>query len=492
MLGNPNDLQNYIDMSSQPDIKKWWAQNAESHGDIDTALKYYTEINDIFSIVRVHCRSGDMNKAIELANLHPENLAVAYYIGKEFEKDEKWQNAMSFFSRAKCYGNAIRIAKLHGIDKELLQLALKSNAVHMIEVAKYGALSNARYFEKIGAVEKAISLYSKGGNKQKAFRLCIQTNNVLLLETIASQLDPAADKELLQTASTVLAEKGSHEAALKLLVLAHKFDEIPLSEDLYNSISLPADLPNEELKRLHNRIGSLFLNQGLYTFACKSFNIGGNRLKAMEALLRSGDKDKIISFASRSVPANAIDVSKHPDIYSMAANYLQSLNWINDTVVMRTIIQYYSKFYESCAQIEIDEYQNYEKALDALVEAEKALEKDLGKTAPGAIQHKRNCISLFLQAQKYEQTDLEQCEAVCAELLNQDGIDGVVRIGDILGLLIQSCVKHGQLEKAKALYERLKMRIVNLSPDYYLDAKICELLDPSFHESHADFIEEDI
>ncbi len=67
MLSKPDELQSYIDLSQDKEIKKWWGQNAESHGDIETALKYYIEINDIFSIVRVHCRSGDM-KAVRSTN----------------------------------------------------------------------------------------------------------------------------------------------------------------------------------------------------------------------------------------------------------------------------------------------------------------------------------------------------------------------------------------------------------------------------------------
>ena len=55
----------------------------------------------------------------------------------------------------------------------------------------------------------------------------------------------------------------------------------------------------------------------------------------------------------------------------MAANYLQNLDWRADTNVMKYIITFYSKakafeslalFFESCARVEIDDYQNYEKA----------------------------------------------------------------------------------------------------------------------------------
>ena len=56
----------------------------------------------------------------------------------------------------------------------------------------------------------------------------------------------------------------------------------------------------------------------------------------------------------------------------MAANYLQTLDWHSDPEIMKNIISFYSKaqamdnlaaFYDTCAQIEIDEYRDYEKAL---------------------------------------------------------------------------------------------------------------------------------
>lgn len=83
----------------------------------------------------------------------------------------------------------------------------------------------------------------------------------------------------------------------------------------------------------------------------------------MKALLRSGDTEKIVFFAG---------VSRQKEIYMMAANYLQTLDWHSDPEIMKNIINFYSKaqaqeslaaFYETCAQIEIDEYRDYEKAL---------------------------------------------------------------------------------------------------------------------------------
>lgn len=121
--------------------------------------------------------------------------------------------------------------------------------------------------------------------------------------------------------------------------------------------------------------------QGNYHLAAKKFTQAGNRVKvgtvgcvggarhqagrqvaecstlpsapakAMKALLKSGDTERIVFFAQ---------VSRQKDIYIMAANYLQSLDWRANSDIMRNIIAYYTKgkaleslaaFYDSCAQV---------------------------------------------------------------------------------------------------------------------------------------------
>jgi intraflagellar transport protein 140 len=177
-LGNEIELKTYVETSIEKSVKKWWAQNAESHGDIGSAMKHYEEIGDIFSIVRVHCLSGNFQKAKEMADIYPGNLAVQLVIARHCESIKKWDDALSYYSRSKCFGNAIRIAKEHHIEKELMQLAFQSTAAHMSEVAKY--------FEKKGHFDRAITLYSKSGNFRKALHLCFNTDNINQIETIGT------------------------------------------------------------------------------------------------------------------------------------------------------------------------------------------------------------------------------------------------------------------------------------------------------------------
>lgn len=73
----------------------------------------------------------------------------------------------------------------------------------------------------------------------------------------------------------------------------------------------------------------------------------------MKALLKSGDTQKVIFFAG---------VSRQKEIYIMAANYLQSLDWKKDHTILTSIISFYTKgraleslagFYDACAQVSI-------------------------------------------------------------------------------------------------------------------------------------------
>lgn len=154
-----------------------------------------------------------------------------------------------------------------------MQLAIQSIPMHMVDVAQY--------FEKSGGVEKAARLYAKAGRIGKAMELCFKSGDTLLLESIASQLDPTQNGELLEKASIYLSKNGSPETALKLLILSNKYEEvldicesqsITITESLYASIDL-SSFANFDSKALHIRIADICLKQGGYSMACKSYTM---------------------------------------------------------------------------------------------------------------------------------------------------------------------------------------------------------------------------
>ncbi|CAG5110542.1 Similar to Ift140: Intraflagellar transport protein 140 homolog (Mus musculus), partial [Cotesia congregata] len=176
------------------------------------------------------------------------------------------------------------------------------------------------------------------------------------------------------------------DKAIQLLAKSKKFVEVlnliqkynvPLTEDLAEEITIDKANNDTESERIRiltlEKVGEIAFEQGNYHLATKKFTQAGNKLKAMKALLKSGDTEKICFFAQ---------VSRQRDIYIMAGNYLQSLDWQNQPNILKSIINFYSKaktmdllsnFYIACAQVEIDEFQNYEKAIDAFNQAIKCM-----------------------------------------------------------------------------------------------------------------------
>jgi hypothetical protein len=70
--------------------------------------------------------------------------------------------------------------------------------------------------------------------------------------------------------------------------------------------------------------------------------------------------------------AAAAGVSRQNEVYIMAANYLQSLDWRGNPELLKHILNFYTKaraadrlaaFYSGCAQLEIDDFKEYGKAL---------------------------------------------------------------------------------------------------------------------------------
>merc|ERR1712196_262173 len=74
-------------------------------------------------------------------------------------------------------------------------------------------------------------------------------------------------------------------------------------------------------KDLVLKLARVCKKQGSYHLAARKYTQGGDRLKAMKCLLKSGETEKIVFFAN---------CSRDRDICILAANYLQNLDWHNN------------------------------------------------------------------------------------------------------------------------------------------------------------------
>jgi len=203
---------------------------------------------------------------------------------------------------------------------------------------------------------------------------------------------------------------------------------------------------------LIKRIAKLCKLQGNFVLAAKLYTQGNEKIKGIKCLLKSGDTQQIIKFAS-----NARD----NEVWVLAGNFLQNQNWHNDPEIMKTIISFYSKakafeslanFYDACAQVEIDEYRDYEKALNAMKEAKRQLDKST--TANKDVKQ-----NMLMKRIKYLESYCEAREAmnggnfdqmarICDSLVDQPGVNDAVRLGDVFANLIEYHMGKGDIQQS--------------------------------------------
>jgi intraflagellar transport protein 140 len=130
---------------------------------------------------------------------------------------------------------------------------------------------------------------------------------------------------------------------------------VNISDEMVEKLTPPDTVDPAERKELLKELAKALKKQGSFALASKKYTQSGDRVRAIKCLVRSGDTKAVIQFAS---------ISRTAEIYKLAANYLQQMNWRESVDIMKSIITFYTKakafeqlagFYDSCAQVEIDE-----------------------------------------------------------------------------------------------------------------------------------------
>ncbi|XP_063916884.1 intraflagellar transport protein 140 homolog [Zophobas morio] len=490
LLDQPQQLESFMAKTKDPDLLKWWGQYIESQGEMQAALKVYSSAGDIYSQVRVLCFLGEESKAAELARSGRDKAAY-YHMARFYETTGNYEEAVNFFTKANAYSNAVRLCKENHMAEELWNIGSVASNREKLECA--------RYFEEVYSLDKAVILYHRAGMLHKALDLAFKAQQFDTLQQIATDLDADSDPALVEKCADYFVTNEQFDKAVDLLAIAKKFKEaiticlthhVQLTEDLAEKLTPEKDQLDEidRINVLQTLAESLML-QGNYHLATKKFTQAGDKIRAMKALLKSGDTDKIIFFAG---------VSRQREIYIMAANYLQSLDWQNNSEILRNIITFYSKgkaldllanFYVACAQVEIDEFKNYEKAYGALTEASRCLgkisnPKDVGQhqRATEIVQQRLTMIKRFVDIRRLiERGDPQAGIAQCRQLLMTGGkeLEASVRRGDVYAVMIQEFVKNQNYAEAKQLLGELKQILLisgNTPITYYLSKELIEAL----------------
>lgn len=241
------------------------------------------------------------------------------------------------------------------------------------------------YFEENNDYKKAVELYYKAGKLHEAVEMAFNSQQSDILHVISSEFNEKTDPELINRCSEFFLHAEQPQKAVQLLASCGNIEEalricietgVPITESLTESLTPNKDDFDQTIRNnILIKLGEILQQQGDYHAATKKFTQAGDKIRAMKCLLKSGDTDKIMFFAS---------MSRQREVYLMAANYLQSSNWQNDTKILKNIVTFYTKaqafdllanFYVTCAQVEIDDYRDYQKAFKAVQEARKCLSK---------------------------------------------------------------------------------------------------------------------
>ncbi|CAM9286859.1 unnamed protein product [Discosporangium mesarthrocarpum] len=517
------NLEDYISHASNPELLVWWAQYLESLGDCSRATDYYSQAHDFLSLVRLACQAGDIQKAVEIVE-ESGSAPAAYHLARHLEAVGETTEAVRYYAHSCRYNHAIRLARDHGMDSELMGFALKSRPSLMLSVAAH--------FEERGQLERAIQLYQKGGDVPRALDVCFKAGAegrpamFDVLKSITEDLGSDASPQVLSKCADFFIEHNQFEKAVGLCIKGKRYlhainlcidHKVTITEDMAEQLTPPKDVWEEGAGGTSNKrrnsanydskstnsggegredvlveLAKACKRQSNFHLACKKYTQAGERLKAMKCLLKSGDTKSIMYYAG---------VSRSREIYILGANYLQNLDWHDDPQVMKAIISFYTKakayiqlsdFFDACAQVEIDEYRDYEKAMEALNEAI----KNISKAGPSAdrlaqLQKRVYMVESFVQARRLTKDDPQAMVKLCMQLLDRSDLETAIRAGDCFATLVEHFYSLQDWKQCYSLLVRMRERGIVLDP--YLDrevvSRVCEEigiaveeLDPSMGE----------
>jgi intraflagellar transport protein 140 len=251
------------------------------------------------------------------------------------------------------------------MDAELMTFAIKSTPSLMLDCASH--------FEMKGDLEKAVQLYHKGGDYLHALDICFKAGQQSgevnrqqrsamfdMVNIIAQDLGADTSPQILARCAEFLVMHKQFDKAVELYIMAKRYPhaiemctqhKVNITEEMAQTLTPPTEgFDVNERKEILSNLGRALKKQGSFTLASKKYTQAGDRVRAIKCLLRGGDTKAVIQFAS---------ISRNEEIYKLAANYLQQMDW-RDGEIMKAIITFYSKakayeqlsgFYDSCAQV---------------------------------------------------------------------------------------------------------------------------------------------
>jgi intraflagellar transport protein 140 len=423
--GRGDLLEAFMNSSNDENAALWWAAYLESQGEFEKALQFYQKVKDWSNVVRMLISLNRIPEAKVICD-ETKNPGACFLLGRHYESIGEIKLAIHYYALSGRINQAFRLAKDHNMDLEVYNLALKANASTQSLIAEY--------FEKKGVYDKAINLYLLAGNIRKALNLCLKTNQYDKIREIADMVEFKNDKDLLRSLAEYFMEQKQYEKALALYIKLKDYNMCMKIFENYQIIITPEtantileDLEgetNDKIKlELTTRLAKLLMKQGHFDLAYQIFVKLDNFKKAMKCLIKQGNKEKVIEFAH---------TCRISELYIMAGNFLQSTDWVDNEELVKTIISFFNKakafnnlicFYDLYASVEINEFRNYEKAVELYNEIINTLpqvkdEESKKEQKKILIENKIKMTKYFIHVMQIAKTNQEEALRICNELLN--------------------------------------------------------------------------
>jgi intraflagellar transport protein 140 len=458
-------LENYMGKGEDKKSLIWWGTYLESQGEQEKALATYKKASHYSNTVRLLIFQGKFTEAKTITD-DSKDQGACFLIGKYYESIDDIRTAIYYFAQSGRINQAIRLAREHNMDSDIFNLALKAPSLTQNLIAEY--------FENKQNYEKAINLYLLSGNIKKALNLCLIMQQYDKIREIADSIEYSSDKDTLRALAEYFAEQKQYEKSLSLYIKLKDYDmSMKLCENNKLKISLQtskaileeieSEKDNKIKNDLTNRLAKLLRMQGDFEQAHKIHVKLGNLKKAMKCLIKMGNKDRVTEFAQ---------TCRTSELYIMAANFLQSLDWDVNEDLVKNIVSFYTKakaffalanFYELFANFEINEYRNYEKAVVLYQESINTVEKikedeDKKNEKIEKLNNKIKITKTYLKIMQNFKEDEEEALKVCNTLLNVNGIDDIIREGDIYSIMLEIYVKQKDYPSSYSVLEVLRMQ----------------------------------
>ena len=471
-------LEKYMSVGEDIHSQLWWAAYLESKGELDKAKQYYEKAKDWTNVVRILLA---MNKILQAKAIcdDTKDSGACFLMGRYYESIGEIKLAIYYYALSGRINQAFRLAKDNNMDGEIYNLGLKASNMTQNLIAEH--------FEKKGNPEKAINLYLLANNIKSALNLCLSTNNYEKVKEIAENIELQNDPEMHRKLAEYFIEQKQYEKALGIFIKLKDWEKsldicdnykINISISTANNILSALDTikDSSQKEKLTLQLAQQLKQQGDFELAHKIYVKIGDMNRAMKCLIKMGNKEKIIDFAN---------VSRNNELFILAANYLETLDCSEEIVA--DIVKFFTKakawtnlssFYELFASIEIQDYKNYEKAIEIYGQAIKVLDKmtdnEKKQKKLEILTNKIKITKIYSNAYSMSKTSPEDALGLCNQLLNKKSVDDVVREGDIYALMLDIYKTNQNYPACYSVLEVLKSLNKNLTN--FVDARTIKVI----------------